>query len=245
MASAVTAKVSNGGARLRITELARTGGLSVQQIRNYVALGLLPPAERAANGYRVFTTVHAEALTTARTLIAGYGWQTALAVLRAVHEGDLPTALAAVDRSHAALDQERTRVAEMLEAFDGELPQRLRIHHPLRIGDAAAAAGVRPSTLRLWERRGLLSPSRERGTGYRVYDQTQLIRARVVTMLRRSRYSVAAAREVVAAMTAGDPARTRTALTARQRELDQASLRRMRATAALQRYLKERAADPG
>lgn len=238
MTSAVTEKGSNAVGRLRITELARAGGLSVQQIRNYVELGLLPPAERAANGYRIFTAAHAEALRTARTLMAGYGWQTALTVLRAVHAGDLPTALATVDRSHAALAEERTQVAAMLEAFDGELPPRLRVQRPLHIGDAAAAAGVRPSTLRLWERRGLLSPGRERGTSYRVYDQTQLIRARIITMLRRSRYSVAAVHEVMAAMIAGDPARTRTALTARQCELDQASLHRLRATAALHNYLE-------
>jgi DNA-binding transcriptional MerR regulator len=223
---------------LRITDLARNTGLSVQQIRNYVALGLLPPVGRAPNGYRVFTTWHAEALTAARILIAGYGWQTALAVLRAVHNDDLPTALAVVDHSHATLDHERIQVAAMLEALDGELPERLRIHRPLRVGDAAAAVGVRPSTLRVWERRGLLSPGRERSTGYRSYDQTQLTRARVVTMLRRSRYSVAAVREVMAAMVAGDPARTRTALASRQRELDRASVQRVRATAALYRYLE-------
>lgn len=238
MSTRMAAKVSTGGERLRITDLSRANGLSVQQIRNYVELGLLPPVERRPNGYRVFTTGHAEALTTARTLIAGYGWQTAQTVLRAVHHNDVPAALAVVDHSHAALDHERIQVAAMLEALGGELPPRLRIHRPLHIGDAAAAVGVRPSALRVWERRGLLSPGRDRATGYRVYDQTQLTRARVITMLRRSRYSVAAVHEVMAAMVAGDPARTRTALTSRQRDLDRASVLRVRATAALYRYLE-------
>lgn len=238
LVSAVAAKVSNGGERWRIADLSRAAGLSVQQIRNYVEWGLLPPVERAANGYRIFTGRHAAALTAARNLIDGYGWQAALAVLRAVHDDDLPAALAAVDRSHAALDHERSRLAATLEALDGDLPERLRIQRPLRIGDAAAAVGVPTSTLRAWERRDLLSPGRERGTGYRVYDQAELTRARVIAMLRRSRYSVAAVRDVVAAMVAGDPARTRTALASRQRELDQASARRMRATAALHLYVE-------
>lgn len=230
-------KPSNGGQRFRLAGLARATGLSAQQIRNYVDLGLLPPVERAANGYRIFTSRHAEALIAARTLIAGYGWQTALAVLRAVHHDDPATALALVDHSHAQLDQERVEVQTMLDAFAGELPERLRIHHPLRIGDAAAAVGVRPSALRLWERSGLLSPGRERGTGYRSYDQTQLIRARVIVMLRRSRYSLTAVHDVLAAMIAGDPARTRTALASRQQELNRASIHRTRATAALYQYL--------
>jgi DNA-binding transcriptional MerR regulator len=234
----MAAKPSTGGSRLRITDLAGRAGLSVQQVRNYVTIGLLPPADRAPNGYRIFTVRHADALTTARTVIAGHGWQPAVTMLHAVHHDDATTALAAVDRSHGELDRERTQVTAMLDALDGDLPQRLRVHHPLRVGDAAAAVGVRPSTLRLWEQRGLLRPGRERGTGYRLYDQEQVIRARVVTMLRRSGYPLPAVREVVSAMQAGDPARTRTALMSRQRELNETSVRRARATAALYAYIE-------
>lgn len=39
----------------------------------------------------------------------------------------------------------------------------------LRIGDLAALAGVSADTLRYYERRGLLSPSRRRASGYREY----------------------------------------------------------------------------
>ena len=41
--------------RLRATDLARRGGVSVQQVRNYVDQGVLPPVERLPSGYRVFT----------------------------------------------------------------------------------------------------------------------------------------------------------------------------------------------
>lgn len=43
----------------------------------------------------------------------------------------------------------------------------------LRIGDAAQMLGVSPSVLRLWERQGLIRPSRTRA-GYRVYSQADL-----------------------------------------------------------------------
>src|SRR5689334_490438 len=233
---AQTAKVSTG--RTRITDLARSAGLSVQQIRNYVREGVLPPAERAANGYRIFTDRHRDALATARILIDGHGWPTMVEILRAVHhDGDPAAALAHVDRSHAELDRERTHVRSMLHALDGELPERFRVDRPLHIADAAAAAGARPSALRLWERRGLLTPGRERVTGYRTYDHTQLTRARLIVLLRRAGYPVAAVSEVIAAMVAGDPARTRTALASRLRELGETSVRRAGATAALVAYL--------
>jgi hypothetical protein len=46
--------------RWRPADLARLAGITEQQVRNYLAAGLLPPAERAANNYRVLTDHHAE-----------------------------------------------------------------------------------------------------------------------------------------------------------------------------------------
>ncbi len=58
---------------LRTIDLARAAGISVQQVRNYEALGLLPPASRSKSGYRLYTQRHLAALKTARGLVGGYG----------------------------------------------------------------------------------------------------------------------------------------------------------------------------
>lgn len=219
-----------------MVDLARSAGLSVQQVRNYVECGMLPPAARAGNGYRVFTTGHAEALTVARIVIDGYGWATALTAMRAANAGDAAAVAAVADHAHAALDRERARVTALLRAFDGDLPAALRVPKPLRIGDAAAVAGVRTSALRVWEKLGLLAPDRERGTGYRMYDQSQVIRARVIALLRGAGYALPAAKDVLDAMRDNDPTRTRNALRSRLRDLDRLSGKCMRATAALYRH---------
>ncbi|GAB3422790.1 MerR family transcriptional regulator [Flindersiella endophytica] len=231
-------KPSTGRAYVRITALAREAGLSVQQVRNYVELGILPPAERALNGYRLFTTRHADALTVARRLIEGHGWQRAHDIMRAVHEGDTAAAIAAIDESHADLHRQRTQVRNMLRAFGGEVPERLAVRSPIRITDAAAAVGVRPSALRFWERLGLLTAARERGTGYRVYDTAQLTRARVIVMLREAGYSVPDVHEVVDGLNGTDPTQARAALARREQELDRISAARLGATAAFDRYIE-------
>ncbi|MDQ0939944.1 MerR family DNA-binding transcriptional regulator [Streptomyces sp. V1I1] len=46
--------------RLRAIDLALTAGISVQQVRNYIEMGILPPVERTAGGYRIFTSAHAK-----------------------------------------------------------------------------------------------------------------------------------------------------------------------------------------
>ncbi|ALC25093.1 MerR family transcriptional regulator [Streptomyces pristinaespiralis] len=234
------------GNRIRVADLARTAGISVQQVRNYVDTGVLPPVERTASGYRVFTTAHAEALATAREAAVGHGWATTRTVMRAVHAGDLETALAALDAGHAQLDRERTELAAVHDALGTVLanpavPADVAATPPrgMRIGKVARAVGVRPPVLRLWEAHGLLRPDREPGTGYRVYSRSELHVAQVVALLRRGHYPLATIHAVLGELRAtGSPDRVLSELTARQRDLHRRSLHRLRASAALHAYLR-------
>ncbi|MBG0853338.1 MerR family transcriptional regulator [Streptomyces spinoverrucosus] len=176
--------------RLRPVDLARLVGVSTQQIRNYEDAGVLPPADRTASGYRTFTGAHRQALLAFRALVPGYGPTTAARIMRTVHDGDVPGALAVVDAAHAALHEERERLratSEALETLAGR-PAAPLPHAGLRVGETAALLGVRPSALRVWEAAGLLSPRRERGTAYRVYSPEDVRDARLIHTLRRSHY---------------------------------------------------------
>src|SRR5690242_7623444 len=92
---------------LRTIDLARAAGISVQQVRNYEALGLLPPTSRSKSGYRLYTQQHLDALKTARSLVGGYGWQRIPRIMQALHRGDLGAALAIIDTRHAELASKR------------------------------------------------------------------------------------------------------------------------------------------
>src|SRR5579875_631283 len=123
---------------LRTIDLARAAGISVQQVRNYEALGLLPPAERSKSGYRLYTQRHLAALKTARSLVPGYGWQRTPAIMQALHRGDLGVALATIDARHAELAGKRRECEQTLSALhalaaqpaptqSSRHPQRLRV----------------------------------------------------------------------------------------------------------------------
>lgn len=107
--------------RLRAIDLAQAAGISVQQVRNYVESGVLPPTARTASGYRVFTDDHAAALAVARRLAEGHGWTRARQIMRALHDGDLDTALAVLDAGHAEVRRElslpRLRAAAALYGY--------------------------------------------------------------------------------------------------------------------------------
>ena len=230
----------------RLADLARLAGITPQQVRNYGAAGLLPAAPRGANGYRRFTQQHADALVTVRLLAEGHGWAATRQVMSAVHTGDLRTALAVVDGSHAALTREREQVAATSAAFAttaaaaaGRLPAQATI------GEVARHVGVQPAVLRLWEERGLLQPTRAPGTGYRQFDRTEQRTAHLVAVLRRGAFPFPVIVEAVATLRAsGDPARARTALRRRDDDLHRTSLRRLRASAALSDYLATHVEEP-
>ena len=176
---------------LRTIDLARAVGISVQQLRNYEALGLLPPASRSKSSYRLYTQHHLAALKTARSMIAGYGWQRMPAIILALHRGDLPTALALIDTRHAELTSKRLQVEQVLSALRTLAAQPAPAQssrHPqcFRVGEAAKQVGVHVSALHFWEQQGLLHPVRDQSSHYRIYDEYQMHRLRVVVLLREA-----------------------------------------------------------
>ncbi|WP_329412510.1 MerR family transcriptional regulator [Streptomyces sp. NBC_00704] len=212
--------------RLRTVDLARVAGLSTQQIRNYEETGVLPAAGRTESGYRVFGEVHRQALPAYRALVRGYGPVTAARIMRTVHAGDVPAALALVDEAHAGLHEERTALhatGRALEETAHRAPEAVGTGAAgrLRIGEAARLLGVRTSALRVWETAGLVAPPRERGTRYRLYGPSDVRDARIVHSLRRAGYPFAQIRPVLAELRreGGSTAELRSALAARARTL--------------------------
>ncbi|MBF6327856.1 MerR family transcriptional regulator [Nocardia transvalensis] len=225
--------------RWRVVELARLAGVSEQQIRNYADTGVLPEAPRAANGYREFTDHHADALRTARAFAAGHGWGCTRLVLGAVHDGDIPKALAAIDESHAELARERALIATAVAAFaaaandPGPAPRRTA-----RIGRVAATVGVHAPVLRLWEQRGLLRPGRDPATGYRVFDPAEQRVAHLIAVLRRGGFPFPVITAAIEHLrTTGSIDSARAELARRDQQVHARSLQRLRGTAAVHTYL--------
>ncbi len=175
---------------MRPIDLARVAGVSTQQVRNYVDWGVLPPAPRTESGYRVLDERHRDALLTYRALAKGFGWAAAKAIMNAVHDGDVPAALALVNEAHADVHEQTRRLAATAEALTAVASTEPPPRSDLRIGEVARVLGVRTSALRVWEAAGLLVPRRERGTGYRFYTPADVRDARMITMLRQNVYGL-------------------------------------------------------
>lgn len=178
------------GGRLRPVDLARGHGLSTQAVRNYEEAGILPGAARTPHGYRTYTPLHASALHAFLALVPGHGHQTATTIMRAVNRDAVEDALRLIDESHAQLLDDR-RTLRAVEAALRDLAP-IPFFSPDRgdtfVGPLAGRLGIRPATLRKWERAGLVQPRRDPHTGYRVYSPADVRDAHLVHQLRRGGY---------------------------------------------------------
>jgi DNA-binding transcriptional MerR regulator len=226
---------------LRPVDLARDAGISVQQVRNYEAAGILPAAPRSPAGYRGYGERHLAALHTYRALAAAHGTGTAGDIMRAANEGDRPRALRLVDASHADLhDQRRATDAasEALESLAGTVA--VEPGPPLLVGELAHRLGVRSSALRVWEQAGLLAPDREPVTGHRRYGPTQVRDARIVHLLRQGGYLFARIRPVLDGLhRTGNPDALRAAIAERRAAHDVRTLAMLEAAPLLHAYLTQ------
>ncbi len=74
----------------------------------------------------------------------------------------------------------------------------------LRVSELAARAGVAPSTVRFYERAGLLSPARRAANGYRVFDESALDELAFVSRAKRIGMSLEDIADLAVAWPAGE-----------------------------------------
>lgn len=74
----------------------------------------------------------------------------------------------------------------------------------MRIGEAAAAAGMTAKTLRFYEESGLLPAARRSGNGYRDYNQESVTRLEFIRRGRAAGLALAQIREILAVRDAGE-----------------------------------------
>jgi len=97
---------------MKIGEVARASGVSVDAVRFYERRGVLPAPERLASGYRIYTSATVARIQLARRLQA-LGL-TLDEVIEALH---------VADRGDATCESERWRLEAVLERIDAQVAE--------------------------------------------------------------------------------------------------------------------------
>ncbi len=65
------------------------------------------------------------------------------------------------------------------------------------IGEAAELANVSASSIRHWEREGLIKPERQKESGFRIFSRTDIRKVLIIRTVQRVAYSLDIVREVL------------------------------------------------
>jgi DNA-binding transcriptional MerR regulator len=178
---------------LTTAALGRIVGYSTQQVRDLERLGVIPTAERGANGYRRYAESHIVALRAYRALAAAIGPVAARVIMPALIKEPVDAAAERIDNLHVAIAEARAQLREARRGLDAVLADRTEVfdeRDAMTIGELAQALGVRASALRHWEREGLVSPDRDNGSHARRYSARAITEARIVAALRGGGYPI-------------------------------------------------------
>lgn len=231
------------------SRLAAVSSYSMQQVRDLEHLGVIPPAVRQPNGYRQFTSIHATALRAYRHLAIAVGPVAARATMLEIRRLPSDEAIARIVALYVDLARSRDDTIAALHALDGIVEESANDAPPapvdtMSITEISAALGVRSSTLRFWERKGLITPDREEPLAARRYPPDAVRDARIVAALRAGGYRIPAVHTVMTSLRAlGDTADAREALQERLQRIAARSGALLRAGTDLADLLSSPAAN--
>lgn len=229
---------------LRPSDLAREHKISTQAVRNYERDGFIPAAERTVSGYRRYTTQHAAALRTYLSLIPAYGHQVSGHIMKALHSDELDEALTIIDRAHSQLLHDRDTLNSVRNAIHNLAVETPAVddqngEETLTIGELAHRLRLSPATLRTWERVGILAPSRDPQTGYRIFRARDIRDADLAHLLRRGGYLLDHIATVIQQVrTAGGAEKLSSAIDDWQQKLTARGVAMLHAATQLSSYLR-------
>lgn len=178
---------------LTTADLGRHVDYSTQQVRDLERLGVIPAAERGANGYRRYEGRHVVALRAYKALATALGPVPARRLMPALVSGTVDDVAERIDEIHAGLASERARVKEALRGLDVAVRESADVFgddDAMTISELAHALDVRTSALRHWEREGLVHPLRSAVSTTRTYGARAITEARIVAALRAGGYGI-------------------------------------------------------
>ncbi|MFC4554935.1 MerR family transcriptional regulator [Georgenia faecalis] len=189
--------------------VAAASGYSVQQVRDLEALAVIPAAARSRNGYRQFSADHVRGLRAYRDLAYAVGPVEARRAMQGIRLQPPDQAAALICQFHARLNDEREQALTAQRALRA-IGTEATTDAPdvegdfMTITELSRALGVRASTLRFWEKVGLVAPERvatRAGTARR-YAVPAIREARITAGLRAGGYRVPDVQKAITAVRA-------------------------------------------
>lgn len=177
------------------SQIAKIVGVHPNTVRMYEDLGLIPKPLRKANGYRMFNNVHIDQFRLARTAFQIEVLQSGLRnkiidVVKLSAKGQYENAIDLTNAYIDIVDSEIANANEAAEITNTLLKSSFQEKSTLlKRKEVSDILGITMDTLRNWEMNGLLKIKRKEN-GYRVYDDEDIKKLKIIRSLRCANYSL-------------------------------------------------------
>ena len=158
---------------IRPIDLARHLGISTTTLRGYEERGLVPRVPRSPVGYRYYDDQHVAYFLCVRALLSAFDLSFISAVLGKVQAGQIDDALWIANKAQTDLWHERQTYLKTVDVLLHQSwpPESSGV---MNIGEISRETGIPVTTIRYWEKAGLLVPKRNSNNGYRIYTRVHI-----------------------------------------------------------------------
>ncbi len=157
---------------MRPIDIARKLKISTTLLRHYEEFGIIPPVMRSPNGYRIYTDEHMAYFICIREMIHGFTLSEIAKMLKLVMENKHDEALWIANKAQAVLQNDKFVCKQIKLRFLQK--KKDAVTKEFTIDMVSKITGIIPSTLRYWDKIGLISASRCADNNYRTFTQTQI-----------------------------------------------------------------------
>ncbi|WP_029192194.1 MerR family transcriptional regulator [Paenibacillus harenae] len=178
---------------IRPIDIARKLHISTTALRHYEDWKIIPPVERGANGYRIYTQVHVGYFECIRAMNDGFGMQLTSKVMKKIIRGETDEALWLMSGSQAALYQDKLIAEKTIKALESEeihTVQPGRRKKGMTIGEVSELTMIPSSAIRHWEKMGLIAIERDKENGYRSFSPANVRQILIIRTLKAAVWSL-------------------------------------------------------
>ncbi|CAM3786766.1 MULTISPECIES: MerR family DNA-binding transcriptional regulator [Paenibacillus] len=176
---------------LRAKRTAGQFNISAGTLRNYEAKGLIPPAERSANGYRMYTDLHKAYLACIQAMAPAFGMDVTTEAIHLIQRGEWDGALWYIREQEVFLYEEKKRLSFIRQELESYIQESepFNLSRQFNIHEASHRTGAPKTAIRYWEKEGLLTTERDPENAYRKYNDAHLLKIRLIQVLQKCVYS--------------------------------------------------------
>lgn len=175
---------------IRPVDIARKLGISTTTLRKYEEFGLTPPVPRSATGYRSYTDEHVAYFSCAREMLSAFSTKEIARIFKAVMAKKVDDALWIANKAQTDLHGKKIIAEKIVKNLLHKNDEKISVsHEKLTINDVSQKTGVPTTTIRFWEKVGLIAVQRSIENNYRLFTTEHVKQILTISALKFSVYA--------------------------------------------------------